>query len=152
MAPRTHVDEEKIIREVAEEEEEKKKNGEAAAVESFPYYMLLCYADTLDWTLMVLGTLGSVVHGMAQPFGYLLLGKALNAYGENLNDINGMVKALKHVKNKKHKPALNLKPKLHIRYIFMTIYVLFCLVFCLYVLRLFPTYGTWLLLHSQLEY
>ncbi|KAK6253146.1 hypothetical protein QUC31_014866 [Theobroma cacao] len=95
MAPRTHeimkVEEEK--RGVIEDE---KQNGDAAN-KAFPFYMLLSYADTLDWTLMALGTLGSVVHGMAQPVGYLLLGKALNAFGDNVNNIDGMVKAIKKV-------------------------------------------------------
>ncbi|KAF8391867.1 hypothetical protein HHK36_022205 [Tetracentron sinense] len=48
----------------------------------------------LDWALMALGTLGSIVHGMAQPIGYLLLGKALDAFGSNINDKNAMVEAL----------------------------------------------------------
>ncbi|XP_022762163.1 ABC transporter B family member 19-like [Durio zibethinus] len=94
MAPQHHelvqVEEEK--KEVVEEQ----KNGEAAN-KAFPFYMLLSYADTMDWTLMALGTLGSVVHGMAQPVGYLLLGKALNGFGDHINDIDGMVKALKKV-------------------------------------------------------
>lgn len=46
---------------------------------------------------MALGILGSIVHGMAQPIGYLLLGKALNAFGDNLNDTDAMVKAIKKV-------------------------------------------------------
>ncbi|KAJ4832489.1 hypothetical protein Tsubulata_000037 [Turnera subulata] len=51
-------------------------------------------ADTLDWVLMALGTLGSIIHGLAQPVGYLLLGKALNAFGNNIKDIPAMVHAL----------------------------------------------------------
>ncbi|KAK3404217.1 hypothetical protein EUGRSUZ_K00534 [Eucalyptus grandis] len=62
-----------------------------------PFYKLLKYADTLDWILMALGTIGSVVHGMAQPVGYLLLGKALNAFGSRIEDKDGMVHALKKV-------------------------------------------------------
>ncbi|KAF5730061.1 hypothetical protein HS088_TW20G00431 [Tripterygium wilfordii] len=64
---------------------------------AMPFYKLLSYADPLDWTLMALGTFGSIVHGMAQPIGYLLLGKALDAFGENINDPDNMVKALKKV-------------------------------------------------------
>ncbi|KAL1113935.1 hypothetical protein V6Z11_D02G223200 [Gossypium hirsutum] len=95
MDSRTHglVQVEEKNREGTEEE---KKDGEDAN-RAFPFYMLLRYADTLDWTLMALGTLGSIVHGMAQPVGYLLLGKALNAFGDNINDIDGMVKALEKV-------------------------------------------------------
>lgn len=67
-----------------------------------PFLKLLSYADALDWTLMTLGTLGSIVHGMAQPIGYLLLGRALDAFGDSINadhqvDINAMVQGLKKV-------------------------------------------------------
>uniref|UniRef100_A0A0E0LRA5 MDR-like ABC transporter n=1 Tax=Oryza punctata TaxID=4537 RepID=A0A0E0LRA5_ORYPU len=60
----------------------------------FPFFGLLCYADAVDWLLMALGTFGSIIHGMAFPVGYLLLGKALDAYGTNINDQEGMVHAL----------------------------------------------------------
>ncbi|KAK3042011.1 hypothetical protein RJ639_001713, partial [Escallonia herrerae] len=79
---------------------EKKTNDEIEdmkkeiAVETLPFYKLLSYADALDWTLMILGTLGSLVHGLAQPVGYLLLGKALNAFGRNINNPDAMVTAL----------------------------------------------------------
>ena len=46
----------------------------------FPFFGLLCYADKVDWLLMALGTVGSAIHGMAFPIGYLLLGKALDAF------------------------------------------------------------------------
>ncbi|KAF0900375.1 hypothetical protein E2562_031573 [Oryza meyeriana var. granulata] len=69
--------------------------SEANADENpFPFFGLLCYADAVDWLLMALGTIGSVIHGMAFPVGYLLLGKALDAYGTNINDQEGMVHAL----------------------------------------------------------
>uniref|UniRef100_A0A0D9X4H7 MDR-like ABC transporter n=1 Tax=Leersia perrieri TaxID=77586 RepID=A0A0D9X4H7_9ORYZ len=69
--------------------------SEASADEKpFPFFGLLCYADATDWLLMALGTIGSVIHGMAFPVGYLLLGKALDAYGTNINDQEGMVHAL----------------------------------------------------------
>ncbi|KAK3404205.1 hypothetical protein EUGRSUZ_K00518 [Eucalyptus grandis] len=55
-----------------------------------PFYKLLKYAEALDWILMALGTIGSVVHGMAQPVGYLLLGKALNAFGSHIDDKDGI--------------------------------------------------------------
>ncbi|CAN1251328.1 ABC transporter B family member 1 [Linum perenne] len=70
---------------------------EAAENKTVSFGELLRYADGVDWMLMGLGTLGSVVHGMAQPVGYLLLGKALNAFGSNINDDLAMVKALDKV-------------------------------------------------------
>lgn len=65
--------------------------------DALPFHKLLGYADALDWVLMALGTLGSVVHGMAQPIGYLLLGKALDAFGNNIDDLDAMVDALYEV-------------------------------------------------------
>ncbi|PON83732.1 ABC transporter [Trema orientale] len=82
--------EKKIEREVASKDE---KKVESVAI-TLSFHKLLSYADSLDWTLMALGTLGSVVHGMAQPIGYLLLGKALNAFGDNIDDTRAMVTAL----------------------------------------------------------
>ncbi|KAM1070463.1 hypothetical protein ACFX13_002300 [Malus domestica] len=73
------------------------EKAELVIAETLGFSKLLSYADALDWTMMLLGTLGSVVHGMAFPVGYLLLGKALNAFGSNINDTEGMVKALKKV-------------------------------------------------------
>lgn len=65
--------------------------------ETLPFHKLLSEADALDWTLMALGTLGSIVHGLAQPVGYYLLGKALDAFGNNIDDTAAMVRALKKV-------------------------------------------------------
>ncbi|KAK3404215.1 hypothetical protein EUGRSUZ_K00531 [Eucalyptus grandis] len=74
--------------------EDVKKKSELTGL---PFYKLLKYADALDWILMALGTLGSVVHGMAQPVGYLLLGKALDAFGSHIDNKDDTVHALKKV-------------------------------------------------------
>lgn len=75
---------------------------EGSADEPFSFFGLLCYADMMDWHLMALGTIGSIIHGMAFPVGYLLLGKALDAFGTNINDQEGMVRALYKVNLLKH--------------------------------------------------
>ncbi|KAF3432701.1 hypothetical protein FNV43_RR23803 [Rhamnella rubrinervis] len=80
-----------------EDEKELTKDDKAEKIvanDTLPFHKLLSYAEALDWTLMALGTLGSVVHGMALPVGYLLLGKALNAYGDNIKKPDIMVDAL----------------------------------------------------------
>lgn len=77
----------------AEEEGMEKKKGKDVD-KTLPFGKLLSYADPLDWTLMALGTLGAVVHGMAIPIGYLLLGKALEAFGNNIHDRKATVKSL----------------------------------------------------------
>ncbi|KAJ9186944.1 hypothetical protein P3X46_002457 [Hevea brasiliensis] len=80
-------------------QDQKKSNEkkEIGNIQILPFYKLLSYADSLDWALMVLGTLGSIVHGMAQPVGYFLLGRALDAFGKNMNNTDEMVKALDKV-------------------------------------------------------
>ncbi|KAL0304527.1 UNVERIFIED_CONTAM: ABC transporter B family member 19 [Sesamum radiatum] len=64
----------------AENRDETETSKEDINSQTLPFYKLLSQADRLDWILMVLGTLGSIVHGLAQPIGYLLLGKALDAF------------------------------------------------------------------------
>ncbi|KAK3042796.1 hypothetical protein RJ639_001069 [Escallonia herrerae] len=82
-----HMEEEKTNDEIEDTKKE-------IAAETLPFLKLLSYADALDWTLMILATLGSIVHGFAQPVSYLLLGKALDAFGRNINDPDAMVTAL----------------------------------------------------------
>ncbi|XP_047326042.1 ABC transporter B family member 19-like [Impatiens glandulifera] len=79
---------------ILRDENKKKIEKNEHEMEALPFHKLLSYADAFDWTLMGLGMLGSIVHGLAQPVGYLLLGKALNAFGNNINDTHAMVKAL----------------------------------------------------------
>ena len=77
--------------------ENEKKKDKKIINKPLPFHKLLSYADAVDWLLMALGTLGSIIHGTAQPIGYLLLGKALNAFGSNIGDDAAMVKALDKV-------------------------------------------------------
>ncbi|KAL0536521.1 hypothetical protein IC582_025470 [Cucumis melo] len=79
-----------------EEKKQLEENG-SRSNDALPFHKLLSYGDSLDWVLMGLGTFGSLLHGMAQPIGYLLLGKALNAFGNNINDLDAMVHALYQV-------------------------------------------------------
>lgn len=83
------------IRNEAETSSEK----DAIKPQTLPFYKLLSQADELDWILMALGTFGSIVHGLAQPVGYYLLGLALDAFGTNINNTDEMVKALFKVRN-----------------------------------------------------
>ncbi|KAJ6969480.1 hypothetical protein NC653_034109 [Populus alba x Populus x berolinensis] len=81
---------------VVDVENEKKKDRKIIN-KPLPFHKLLSYADAVDWSLMPLGTSGSIIHGTAQPIGDLLLGKALNAFGSNIGDDAAMVKALDNV-------------------------------------------------------
>ncbi|KAL2527594.1 ABC transporter B family member 19 [Abeliophyllum distichum] len=82
---------------IADDNRDETEGKKPVTPQALPFRKLLSQADALDWTLMALGTLGSIVHGLAQPVGYMLLGKALNAFGNNINDTDEMVKALKKV-------------------------------------------------------
>jgi len=82
-----------MVESVGDDEDNKKKEE----VKTLSFLKLLSYAEMVDWVLMGLGSVGSIVHGMALPVGYLLLGKALDAFGNNIEDIDAMVKALKKV-------------------------------------------------------
>nr|GMD20476.1 ABC transporter B family member 19-like [Ipomoea batatas] len=87
----------KVVNEYRNVKEEEAAREKKCVAQTLPFHRLLSYADGLDWTLMVLGTLGSIVHGLAQPVGYLLLGKALNAFGANIHDTDAMVHSLKKI-------------------------------------------------------
>lgn len=91
-----------IVEDYRDETDERKK---PVTTQTLPFHKLLSQADAIDWILMALGTLGSIVHGIAQPVGYMLLGKALNAYGNNTNNTDDMVEAL----NKVYYMTLNTK-------------------------------------------
>lgn len=95
-----HYDPPSVASQVHDEDEKKSELPmltASANSEPVPFARLLAYADAVDWLLMVLGTLGSAVHGAAQPVGYLLLGKALDAFGNNISDQREMVRALEKV-------------------------------------------------------
>lgn len=77
--------------------DEEETHSSSLSSRPLPFHRLLSYADAVDWALMGLGSVGAVVHGMAQPIGYLLLGKALEAFGSNVGDQTAMVGALKKV-------------------------------------------------------
>jgi ATP-binding cassette subfamily B (MDR/TAP) protein 1 len=69
----------------------------AAADEPFPFFGLLCYADALDWLLMVAGTIGSLMHGMAPAMSYYILGKAVDMFGNNIGNREAIVHELSKV-------------------------------------------------------
>lgn len=65
--------------------------------EPFPFFGLFCYADALDWLFMMLGTMGSFVHGMSPSMSYYILGKCVDAFGNNIGDQDAIVHGLSKV-------------------------------------------------------
>ncbi|RCV30019.1 hypothetical protein SETIT_6G060200v2 [Setaria italica] len=60
----------------------------------FPFLGLLSYADALDWLLMVSGTMGSFIHGMGPALSYYILGKSVDAIGNNIGNKEATVHEL----------------------------------------------------------
>lgn len=65
-------------------EAEKKKE------QSVPFLQLFSFADTYDWFLMILGSLGAVIHGSSMPVFFLLFGEMVNGFGKNQFDLKTM--------------------------------------------------------------
>ncbi|XP_019185797.1 PREDICTED: ABC transporter B family member 19 [Ipomoea nil] len=65
-------------------EAEKKKE------QSVPFHELFCFADKYDWGLMILGSLGAIVHGSSMPVFFLLFGEMVNGFGKNQTDFHSM--------------------------------------------------------------
>ena len=63
----------------------------------FPFLGLLCYADALDWLLMVSGTMGSFIHGMGPSMSYYILGKSVDVIGNNIGNKEATIHELNKV-------------------------------------------------------
>ncbi|CAO2168058.1 unnamed protein product [Urochloa humidicola] len=79
----------------------KKSSGPASMAQEteaedkpFPFLGLLCYADALDWLLMVSGTMGSFIHGMGPSMSYYILGKSVDVIGNNIGNTEATVHEL----------------------------------------------------------
>ncbi|EOA26469.1 hypothetical protein CARUB_v10022518mg [Capsella rubella] len=81
--------------------EKKKKNKEEhdEKTKSVPFYKLFAFADSFDFLLMFLGTLGSIGNGLGFPIMTLLFGDLIDAFGQNQTDTTDKVSkiALKFV-------------------------------------------------------
>ena len=85
-------------------EDGKKSSGPAsmapeteAGDKPFPFLGLLCYADALDWLLMVSGTMGSFIHGMGPSMSYYILGKSVDVIGNNIGNKEATIHELNKV-------------------------------------------------------
>ncbi|MFS7948140.1 putative ABC-type xenobiotic transporter [Helianthus anomalus] len=59
--------------------------------QTLPFYQLFSFADKFDYILMLLGSIGAIVHGSSMPFFFLLFGQMVNGFGKNQSDFNTMV-------------------------------------------------------------
>ncbi|ESQ39344.1 hypothetical protein EUTSA_v10001285mg [Eutrema salsugineum] len=85
------VSETKRSREEEGEKEVKKteKNDEDhEKTKTVPFYKLFAFADSLDFLLMILGTLGSIGNGLGFPIMTVLFGDLVDAFGQNQANSN----------------------------------------------------------------
>lgn len=93
-----------IVEEVSEtkrgkEEEEVKKTAkkdeEHEKTKTVPFYKLFAFADSFDFLLMILGTLGSIGNGLGFPLMTLLFGDLIDAFGQNQTNTDVTAKVSK---------------------------------------------------------
>ncbi|XP_058748881.1 ABC transporter B family member 9-like [Vicia villosa] len=65
------------------------------ANQKVPFYKLFNFADRLDVTLMIIGTIAAVANGLSQPLMTLIFGKLINAFGGS--DPSAIVKQVSKV-------------------------------------------------------
>lgn len=78
----------------------KSDDGEEKSLEprpSVPLYKLFSFADSLDYVLMFLGTLGACVHGAAIPVFFIFFGKLIDAFGAHATDPHAMAREVAKV-------------------------------------------------------
>ncbi|CAI8590911.1 unnamed protein product [Vicia faba] len=71
------------------------QNHETKTNQKVPFYKLFNFADRLDVTLMIIGTIAAVANGLSQPLMTLIFGKLINAFGGS--DSSAIVKQVSKV-------------------------------------------------------
>ena len=67
----------------------KKKDHERTNI--LPYHKLFSFADSTDYLLMLMGTIGAAGNGVCLPLMTLVFGDVVNAFGDNSVNINVVV-------------------------------------------------------------
>ncbi|XP_071713905.1 ABC transporter B family member 21-like isoform X2 [Rutidosis leptorrhynchoides] len=61
------------------------KEEEKESSHTVPFYKLFAFADSTDYMLMLLGTIGAIGNGICMPLMTVLFGDVINSFGENQN-------------------------------------------------------------------
>lgn len=67
-------------------EKEKKEKGHTV-----PFLKLFAFADSLDYLLMIVGSIGAIGNGVAMPLMTLIFGALTNAFGDNQTNTTSLV-------------------------------------------------------------
>lgn len=65
--------------------------------QSLPFYQLFSFADKYDYILMILGSIGAIIHGSSMPCFFLLFGHMVNGFGKNQSDLTTMTQEVSKV-------------------------------------------------------
>ncbi|CAH2057688.1 unnamed protein product [Thlaspi arvense] len=91
-----------IVEEVSETKRSREEEGDDKQVKktennnedhdektkTVPFYKLFAFADSFDFLLMILGTLGSIGNGLGFPIMTILFGDLVDAFGQNQSNTN----------------------------------------------------------------
>ncbi|XP_058757075.1 ABC transporter B family member 4-like [Vicia villosa] len=69
-----------------EEKESNKKEVMDQRIKTVPFYKLFSFADSLDYFLMIVGTVSAVANGVSTPLMTIIIGDAVDAFGGNANN------------------------------------------------------------------
>ncbi|KAA8528153.1 hypothetical protein F0562_035596 [Nyssa sinensis] len=76
---------EKIPEKSASQQDSDKSQKEKEVTSTVPYYKLFSFADSTDYVLILVGTIGAIGSGLCMPLMALLFGELSNSFGENVN-------------------------------------------------------------------
>lgn len=57
------------------------KEGETKMEHKVPFLKLFSFADSYDWVLMAIGSVGACIHGASVPVFFIFFGKLINVIG-----------------------------------------------------------------------
>lgn len=80
-----------------EETKKKMKKKKLKAFEVLSFWRLFHCADTLDYLLMFMGTLGAIVNGLTLPVMIIIQGRLINTFGNLQNQPDLIYEHLKKV-------------------------------------------------------
>lgn len=83
------------------EENKKKKEEEEEKAKSVPFLKLFSFADSYDYLLMFVGSIGGIGNGVGMPLMTVLFGQLINSFGSNqgTHDVVSAVSKVKQIYN-----------------------------------------------------
>lgn len=76
---------EKVQKETDKQQESKDSKEKNETTNTVPFYKLFSFADSLDYLLMLVGTVGAVANGIAMPLMTIIFGNVVDAFGRTVN-------------------------------------------------------------------